>query len=60
MWIFEEVKLDWFVFMFVIVECVLVYLLSGKLDEVVRFFGERVERGAFILYDFIEFDDVFG
>jgi tRNA wybutosine-synthesizing protein 4 len=44
----------------VIAECVLAYLPPGKSEEVVRFFGERIKRGAFISYDPIEPDDAFG
>jgi len=58
--VFEEVELDWSAPTLVIAECVLAYLPPGKSDEVVRFFGERVERGAFVSYDPIEPDDAFG
>ena len=58
--VFEDLRLDWSAPTLVIAECVLAYLPPGKSDEVVRFFGERVERGAFISYDPIEPDDAFG
>jgi tRNA wybutosine-synthesizing protein 4 len=59
---FDELPLafDWSAPTLVIAECVLAYLPPGASVEVVRFFGHRARRGAFIAYDPIEPDDAFG
>ncbi len=51
---------DWSAPTLVIAECVLAYLPPGKSVDVVKFFGDRARRGAFVAYDPIEPDDAFG
>ena len=51
---------DWPAPTLVIAECVLAYLPPGKSVDVVKFFGDRARRGAFVAYDPIEPDDAFG